>query len=1488
MMLAPALLWANEPTYPLVKQGEQFATAVNYTSNGKLYVGEYYEEGLGILTYDKGGALIARTDIISIVNAGDHYIFLQIEVDESTGEIVAMGDFRGQLNVGGTIYNSTTGSEGDQFIIRYDAEGNIVKFKNFPIQGGAANRQIAVGSDGNIIFSFGIFQTISVDGVTIDPANGDYFIGKFDEANFNLMTYQQYAGWRRVYQSPLGKLYLTGHDGNIGADLDPATLTEGTNLGLLPNEVQTDDIQIARGPDGNFLVVANYYTTSNAVQIFIGKWNPSSNAWVYQKSVGGIGDDGGGLRMATDQQGNIFLAANFRNAWSWDGVTMSSKGDNDIFLAKISNATGNLLWIKQFGAQDHDSIYAFDVAPNGSHIRMYGWISGQAEVDGAMISPNNNYMLEWAQNPMPALTPSSHRGYGEGIDFRNDTWAGSTFSNGMTFEMLYNPQFVPQSTGYWMVLADGDFFKLQYHLADDGREVMEVYLGDGMDNGFSNKDLFYAFDMREHGGFQTDRWYHFAFTYHKKMLTIYMDGVVVLSVPAAQWSGIPSSSFFAVPNEEAYVDEIRLWDDIRTSKEIRDNVTTTLDLPQTGLVGYWPMNASTHFGGDDYATPDESGFGYDLNYNGTTSEIVAVKPPVLNVPTNVTENGFEVSWDEVVGAQKIWLQVSDQMDFSTIVFDESNAFTPYQVNNLKPGTTYYVRATAFDGDGFTAWSATQEVTTEGLLIDGLVAHYPFREDFTDRSGNDYDATSLGGAYILESELFIGDNAQDAVAIPAEVVNGNGNFTLSAWVRFDTFAFSGNTVFSAFSASVADVLNIEYNEGGDAWVVSINDQPYWFYGNTVEDLAYHHITVTRDGTTLSFYLDGSLLDSDTGADNTVLGVSSAVVGQDLVTATAYYSNKALGGNVGQLRIFDRALLSDEVSMVYNYDLQPGAVPIVLEDLIDVSQTEQLNENTNNIVNDVYAIQFAQGENIQRVELNVISTDDYFTGDLPSTYTMSPLGGGRFEVTTFGSSNFGVYYDFIIELTNGQVLTFPEEDYYLRYQTYDQGLYNFVDFMGIGLDQDDYSIFSIPFAEQDKRMRVSDLFPNLGETDKSRWRIVEWSGNTYRDLSASSVIQPGKAYWALMSDYTDLPSPYMTTETATGVGKWDEQGMKPFTLTLKPGWNMVSIPFNYEINWGRIIDLNADWAFEDGNEALGVTLINDISYDLLTWNYGVDNRSVMSPFEGYFVENRSFSDVQIDIYPVAMLYSEEGFVRTAASQQWKLSMSVKQGELWHETAFLGMHEKASKSLDGRDLKMAPMLLDNLPKVTFERAELEGEAVIGDIVPLSDKEEWKVRFASVDGNGMTLKWNKPELPLGKQLLLLDEQQQKVIDMGVQQQYQQVTASATYTVLYGNSEELADQLLAKGMLPVNVYPNPAVSSTQLEVILPLQTAQTDLSVSIMDITGRKVKQLYQGTTLGGRSTFTWDVIGDDGARVKSGVYIYQITIDGKAPVNGKIIVAN
>ncbi len=82
--------------------------------------------------------------------------------------------------------------------------------------------------------------------------------------------------------------------------------------------------------------------------------------------------------------------------------------------------------------------------------------------------------------------------------------------------------------------------------------------------------------------------------------------------------------------------------------------------------------------------------------------------------------------------------------------------------------------------------------------------------------------------------------------------------------------------------------------------------------------------------------------------------------------------------------------------------------------------------------------------------------------------------------------------------------------------------------------------------------------------------------------------------------------------------------------------------------------------------------------------------------------------------------------------------------------------------------------------------------------------------------------------------------------------------------------------------YPNPFNPSTTI----PIELAESaSIRLKVVDLTGRLVRTLHQGTLPAGERNFLWDGLDEKGLPVSSGVYMARLDVEGHQSLRTKLI---
>lgn len=255
----------------------------------------------------------------------------RVSVD-SNGNVYALGTFGLEMTVGSTTLN-TKGTGQGLFVAKFNsqlqpqwiAKGESRGFNSWGLKHDA---------NGNVYIS-GVFytRTIRLGSFTLtNVGSGDVFVAKLDNTGkWKWATRGGGKGDEYAYGLSLdgsGNIYITGGIYSINANVS----TFGSST----------------------------FKTQNT-DVFVAKLN-STGAWQWAKTATGSSSETA-YAIKTDASGNSHITGYFRSNTSFGSSTITSKGSNDVFVAKI-NSSGVWQWATGAGSNSSDRPY--DIALDSS------------------------------------------------------------------------------------------------------------------------------------------------------------------------------------------------------------------------------------------------------------------------------------------------------------------------------------------------------------------------------------------------------------------------------------------------------------------------------------------------------------------------------------------------------------------------------------------------------------------------------------------------------------------------------------------------------------------------------------------------------------------------------------------------------------------------------------------------------------------------------------------------------------------------------------------------------------------------------------------------------------------------------------------------------------------------------------------------------------------------------------------------------------------
>ncbi|MDD2964477.1 MAG: T9SS type A sorting domain-containing protein [Bacteroidales bacterium] len=328
---------------------------------------------------------------------------------------------------------------------------------------------------GNLLWAFhvgGATTSEAPHGVATDSDNNIYLTGYFGSttATGPLTASFNPAGGGLLTTEGNEDVFVAKYDSN-------GTYQWALSMGNNGAETQERAWDIAVDNQGNCFVTGGFHGTmnfnplgeemihslgDNTAGIFLVKYNTNGLAqWVIVLDVKGndVFTETYGACDA-DQHGNVFLAGNFRgNAVNFNplgiATSLSSQGQNDIFIAKYNTENGMLYWVKQIGSNMQDLVSPGALrCDNNGNPHFTGRLSGTNSVDfdpeqGSFpISNSSLYLCSLDTDGHLRFATGMNSGTGDGghrvsFDSQNNVFLAGWMNQTATFGQTSLTAFAP-------------------------------------------------------------------------------------------------------------------------------------------------------------------------------------------------------------------------------------------------------------------------------------------------------------------------------------------------------------------------------------------------------------------------------------------------------------------------------------------------------------------------------------------------------------------------------------------------------------------------------------------------------------------------------------------------------------------------------------------------------------------------------------------------------------------------------------------------------------------------------------------------------------------------------------------------------------------------------------------------------------------------------------------------------------------------------------
>ena len=277
-------------------------------------------------------------------------------------------------------------------------------------------------------------------------------------------------------------------------------------------------------------------------------------------------------------------------------------------------------------------------------------------------------------------------------------------------------------------------------------------------------------------------------------------------------------------------------------------------------------------------------------------------------------------------------------------------------------------------------------TTAGELTDGFqLIGRPYREDVLSNASSTlqrtfyrwqalellYSSTSTTNSHSLDLE--VSSNQYAGITDASQTgLDFSDALTLSAWVKFESIQSNDDDIFIAKRNATGNNRSYSfYSTGTGSENLTLT---WWADGSTQYDIksvawtpttdTWYHLAVTKSGTTVKFYVNGTQQGStQTGTYSGVYnGTADFRIGADQDDAADDFD-----GKIDDVRVWSRELSGTEISNLYS-------APGTFNNGANLKGSWQFNNS--------YADGSGNGNTLTAVNSPVFSTDAAYAGSLPS--------------------------------------------------------------------------------------------------------------------------------------------------------------------------------------------------------------------------------------------------------------------------------------------------------------------------------------------------------------------------------------------------------------------------------------------------------------------------------------------------------------------------
>ncbi|MEM6844449.1 MAG: FG-GAP-like repeat-containing protein [Bacteroidota bacterium] len=430
------------------------------------------------------------------------------------------------------------------------------------------------------------------------------------------------------------------------------------------------------------------------------------------------------------------------------------------------------------------------------------------------------------------------------------------------------------------------------------------------------------------------------------------------------------------------------------------------------------------------------------------------------------------------------------------------------------------------------------------------------------------------------------------------------------------------------------------------------------------------------------------------------------------------------------------------------------------------------------------------------------------------------------------------------------------------------------------QSDYQMIGVPLQSRP----VNDQFDELGEFNSDNtgdWTLYRYnsSSRTYQQFNNGfTSFEPGVGYMFAFRNFTGSIGLDGQTVAVTD---------NIFSITINPGFTLISNPYLVNINWADVVQHNV----EEGN--ISNTAVKT---ELVKWKHGQNEfirETSLESFEGAFVESGTELSTSVTLEipaPIAARMNsragKDPFTRDLSSGAWFVPLTLKSNNQAYELGGVGMHPDAQVAGDRFDAFTPPRFIEYLDMSFPARGNLN-IPFTKDVVPTQNSYVWDFEVAASGTSPVTLAWDNTRFGNSDyQLVLLDMESLVKTDLRTANSYQfTANQSRKFQLFYGNSQDIEDAMQPNQFMVGTPYPNPTSASLAIPVSVPETSRSAEVQLKVYNATGRQVADQAHSVSAGYHN-LEWNGMDTEGKSVPPGLYIFRVQQGLERTFSGKFVV--